>query len=165
MATEHPVQDSESTPQDLRQHILDEEHLRLLALFHYISGGITIAFASLYIFPLGFIMFAMNNPEIFAIPGGPEGLNDTPDQLLDFFAAFVGSFIAGGIAYGIVQIVSGRFMSRRRHRTFSFIAIFPNILFIPYGTLLAIFTLIVLERPSVKALYELQNNERPRESR
>src|SRR5438309_1197036 len=30
---------------DERQAVLDEEHLRLLALFHYISGAMTLAFS------------------------------------------------------------------------------------------------------------------------
>ena len=33
---------------DERQAVLDDEHLRLLALFHYISGGMTLAFSLLF---------------------------------------------------------------------------------------------------------------------
>lgn len=36
--TADPVSEAE------RQAVLDEEHLRLLAFFHYVSGGITVAF-------------------------------------------------------------------------------------------------------------------------
>jgi hypothetical protein len=153
MTADRASEESGSPSEDVRRRILDEEHLRLLALFHYISGALTIAFASLFIFHLMFIVFAMNNPEIFGVPQGSEEFEVMPQQLLGIFAAFIGSIVIGGIIYGIVQIVSGRFISRRHYRTFSFIAVFPNILLIPYGTLLAIFTLIVLERPSVKALY------------
>lgn len=162
MTTGRAIADTDSAPEDVRQRILDEEHLRLLALFHYISGALTIAFASLFIFHLIFIVFAMNNPEIFRVPQRPEEFETMPQQLLGMFAAFIGSFVIGGIAYGVVQIVSGRFISRRRYRTFSFIAVFPNILFIPYGTLLAIFTLIILERPSIKALYAGQQSRNAR---
>ena len=34
------------TPEE-KHAIVDDEHLRLLALFHYIFGGITVAFALL----------------------------------------------------------------------------------------------------------------------
>jgi len=62
-------------------------------------------------------------------------------------------FLLLGLAYGVLEIVSGRFISQRRRRVFSLVVAVPRLLFIPYGIILSIFTLLVLERPSVRQLY------------
>jgi len=134
------------------RRILDEEHLRLLALFHYISGGLTILFSSFFIIHLTVMGLLLNNPEIFgAQPVPAQGLD--LQQVFSVLFTIFAVFIAFGIAYGVAQIMSGRFMAKRKHRTFSFIVAIPNLLLIPYGTLLGVFTLIVLGRESVRTLY------------
>jgi hypothetical protein len=131
------------------QRILDAEHLRLLSLFHYVSGGVTLAF-SLF-FGVGFVfmsaMFAFLPPPPHG-PGAPE-LRGPPMVFFGFFAFFC----ALGIAYGILEIVAGRLLSLRRRRVFTLVVAIPRLLFIPYGIILSIFTLLVLERASVKQLY------------
>lgn len=54
---------------------------------------------------------------------------------------------------GIVEIVAGRFISQRRLRIFTIVASVPRIILIPYGTILTIFTVLVLDRPSVRLHY------------
>ena len=44
-------------------------------------------------------------------------------------------------------------LRQKRNMTFSFIMAIPNLFFVPYGTVLGTLTLIVLNRPSVKKLY------------
>jgi len=97
-------------PQELRDKIIDEEHLRLLSLGHYIHGGLCIAFATLFIFHFAFILVMAANPDMFAAAG--------------------------------------------THPRQSVMACL-NTLFIPFGTVLGVFTLVVLSRPSVKRLYRL----------
>ena len=52
--------------------------------------------------------------------------------------------------------LSARFLRGRRHRTFSLIVAGINCLGIPLGTILGVFTLIVLLRPSVRTLYRIE---------
>ncbi|MEK6771537.1 MAG: hypothetical protein AABY62_07870 [Pseudomonadota bacterium] len=132
------------------RRILDEEHLRLLALFHYISGGLTILFSCVFIIHLTFLGLLMSSPNLLGpVPSqGPD-----PQSVLSVIFTIFAVLIALGIGYGIAQIISGRFLARRRHRTFSLIVAIPNLLLIPYGTLLGVFTLMVLGRESVKNLY------------
>ena len=134
-----------------RQAVLDHEHLRLLALFHYISGGITVAFSLLFGVWL-VVMAAM----FFFLPAGPHGgdpatppVHGPPAVLL----LALGCVFFLGVAYGILEIVSGRLISRRKTRVLSLIVAIPRLVFLPYGLILSIFTLIILERPSVKLLY------------
>ena len=58
-----------------------------------------------------------------------------------------------GVAYGVLEIVAGRLISRRRRRMFTLLAAIPRLLILPYGMILSLFTLLVLERASVKQLY------------
>ena len=139
----------------IRQEAIDSEHLRLLALFHYISGGLTILFSSFFLLHLTFMSFMMRNFDKFAPANAPPPDID-PEQFMGVFIAVFGVMIAMGILYGIAQIVSGRFIKQRRHRVFTIIVALPNVVFIPYGTILAIFTLMVLDRNSVKQMYSSQ---------
>jgi hypothetical protein len=134
---------------DLRERVIDEEHLRLLALFHYISGGMTLAFSLMFGAMLGFmaVMFATIPME------APAGKPAPPVQVLWVFAVFM----AIGVLLGVLEIIAGRCISLRRARVFTLIAALPGVIFIPYGTLLSVFTLLVLDRGSVKQLYQ----ERP----
>jgi hypothetical protein len=45
-------------------------------------------------------------------------------------------------------------LRKRRHRTLSFVMACLTCINIPLGTALGVFTLVVLSRPSVKALYD-----------
>jgi hypothetical protein len=134
---------------ELRTRIIDEEHLRLLALFHYISGGMTLAFSLMFGLMMGFMgmMFAA-----MPMPETPHGKGPP----VEIFWVFAG-FLALGMLLGVLDIVAGRCISLRRARVFSLIVAIPGVIFIPYGTILSIFTLLVLDRGSVKKLYEEQS--------
>lgn len=134
-----------------KQQIIDEEQLRLLSFFHYVSGAVTIAFSSMFIFHLIFFGYMISNPELFNNDDA-ENAKDAM-QVMQIFVAVFGAFVILGITYGICEIVSGVFIKRRKYRLFSMIVAIPRIIFIPYGTILSIFTLMLLERDSIKSLY------------
>jgi len=111
-----------------------------------VSGGVTLAFSLFCGVGLAFMgaLFALMPPP----PHGP-GVHGPPLAMFVFF----GVFCALGLLYGILEIVAGRALSRRRRRVFTLVVAIPRLLFIPYGIILSIFTLLVLERASVKELY------------
>lgn len=129
------------------QRIVDAEHLRLLAFFHYVSGGITLAF-SLF-FAMGLLMMSAMFAFIPPPAHGAHEFEGPPVAMLFFF----GFFALLGVAYGTLEIIAGRLIARRRRRVLTLVAAIPRLLFLPYGMILSIFTLLVLERPSVKQLY------------
>jgi hypothetical protein len=135
---------------DLRERVLDEEHLRLLALFHYISGAMTLAFSLFFAVMTGFMMVMFS--AMVEMPRG-KGPPPPPVEFFWVFAVFAGL----GVLFGALEIIAGRCISLRRARVFTLIAALPGVVFIPYGTLLSVFTLLVLDRGSVKQLYQ----ERP----
>ena len=128
-----------------------------MSFFHYVSGAITIAFSSMFIIHLTFMTYFLSNPE-FIKPEDVDHAVNTAEVMRVFVYVFW-IFIILGITYGILEIMSGVFIKRRKHRLFSLIVAIPRILFIPYGSILSIFTLILLDRDSVKTLYERQQGE------
>jgi hypothetical protein len=139
--------------QESRERLLDEEHLRLLALGHYIVGGMTIAFASMFIFHLILVLGGAAHPDMFESKGQPP--NGFPQGMLVGFAWAIGCFIVAGWAFGTLTIYSGRCIKRVKRRMFTLVMAWLNTLMPPFGTVLGVFTLMVLSRPSVKRLYGL----------
>ena len=131
---------------ELRERVIDEEHLRLLALFHYISGGMTLAFSLLFVAMIGFMAMVF---AALPMPETPHG-KGPPVEVFWIFGVFAGL----GVLLGVLDIIAGRCISLRRARVFTLIMAIPGVIFIPYGTLLSVFTLLVLDRGSVRKLYE-----------
>ena len=63
---------------------------------------------------------------------------------------FFGSVFLIGLA---VNLISGVFLWQKRHRIFSMIVAGIDCLQIPFGTVLGIFTIMVLLRDTVRDLY------------
>jgi len=129
----------------------DEEQLRLLSIFHYIVAGLMALFS---MFPL--LHFAMGAALVFAperLGHGGQG-GPPPDFVGWFFMAFAGAFIALGLTIATCIALAGRFLARRRRYLFCLVvAGVATVMCIPFGTILGIFTIIVLMRDSVKEAF------------
>jgi hypothetical protein len=133
----------------------DRQHLKLLSIFHYIVGGI-IAFFSLLFLGHFFIGISMiTSPESFPMKssGAPA-----PKEFGYLFAAMGGTMVLLGESLALITILSGRFLNKRRRYWFSFVTACFLCLLMPFGTILGVFTIIVLSRRSVKELYGLSNS-------
>ena len=137
-----------STETDHRA-IIDAEHVRLLAIFHFVSAAFSllgVLFSSLY-----FVLFQVifSNPQIFeqSQQGAP------PAEMMAIFRWFTGVFVVWFLVSCVGNLLSGFFLRARRHRTFSMVVAAINCLHIPLGTILGVFTLVVLGRESVRKLY------------
>ncbi|MNW11626.1 hypothetical protein D3C71_2091290 [compost metagenome] len=58
-----------------------------------------------------------------------------------------------GIVGGILTLMAARRLSQRRSLTLCIVVAAVSCMQIPFGTALGVFTLIVLNRPSVKAMF------------
>jgi hypothetical protein len=58
------------------------------------------------------------------------------------------------LVIGIFTIISGRKLGKQTGRTFSLVVAGINCAVFPFGTVLGVFTIIVLMRDSVRKLYE-----------
>jgi hypothetical protein len=127
----------------------DSDNLRLLAIFHYVVAGLAVFFS---FFPLlysamgGFMLYAAYHP-------GPNNQQQPPAVLGWIFAMLGALFFFTGLVIAICILIAGRSLARQRRYWFAFIVACIECLFIPFGTILGVFTIIVLSRESVKALF------------
>jgi hypothetical protein len=127
----------------------DAEHLRLLALFHFINGGL-----DLLVVGVATVQFAFMNAMFTRMKYSPEFKKDPPPEFfLDFFVGFILFFGLIHLVSAVLNIMVGFFLEKRRHRTFSMVVAGLNCLHMPIGTLLGVFTIIVLNRDSVRGKY------------
>jgi len=134
------------------QRAKDEEHLRLLAIFHYVVAGIGALFAC---FPLIHVAMGLMFMFLPATVAPAKEPNNLPPQLFGLLFVVMGGLMAAiGWAAAICTFFSGRYLAKRRKRMFSFVMAAIMCMFMPFGTVLGIFTIIVLSRESVQRLYE-----------
>jgi hypothetical protein len=128
----------------------DEEHLRLLSIFHYIVGGLAGLFALFPIFHLIFGLVMILAPEKFA----GHGQEQPPFALMGwFFVIFAAMFIILGWTFAVFVLTAGRFLARRTHYMFCLVMGGVECIFMPFGTVLGVFTILVLMREPVKRLF------------
>jgi hypothetical protein len=138
--------------QDLRQAILDEEHLRLLSIGYWVAGGMAAFFSLFGLFYI--VVGGVVAVSIAKVPAASVQPNQQP-------AAFMGwIFLAVGLAIFLAAaaLAAMRFwtavsLKRRKSRAFCLVVAGLNCLEFPYGTALGVFTFMVLGRPSVMQLF------------
>jgi len=130
-------------------HNQDAEHLRWLAISHYVCAGLAALFACIPIIYLVLGLVMVFAPQVF----GP-GKNQPPAFLGTIFVALGLGFIIAGWTFAALLAWAGRCLGRRTHYTFCFVMACVACLFQPFGVVLGVFTIIVPVRPSVKELFE-----------
>ena len=127
----------------------DQEHLKLLSIFHYIVAGLACFCGLLW------VIYIVSGVILLIASGSME--ND------DRMGASIGGVVAivVGIVlfvlfelYGILCIFAGRKYAKHQGYTFCFVLAVFTCLNFPLGTALGVFAIVVLNRPSVKALFQ-----------
>lgn len=127
----------------------DTEQLKLLSIFHCVLAGVTALFASIPIFHLVFGIAIVMGQFPFPDHNGP------PPEIFGWMMIVIATlFIAMGWTFAICLLYAARCLQRRTGYTFCLIMAGLSCLFMPIGTCLGVFTIIVLLRPSVTALFE-----------
>ena len=123
----------------------EEEHLKLIAIFHYVVGGLAALFACLPLIHLtiGLVM----------VFGGFPGNQAPPAFVGWLFIILGGGFFLVGQSLAICVIIAGRFLAQRKRYLFVFVVACCECLFMPFGTVLGVFTIVLLSRESVKATF------------
>jgi hypothetical protein len=133
-----------------RQQVVDAEHLKLLAIFHFIIAGLAVV--GIVFLMLHYLILST----VFSDPNLWVSQKHAPPFPKDFFKLFIWFYIFMGFVLataGTLNLLSGIFLRRRKHRIFSIIVGGLNGLQIPFGTILGIMTIIVLSRDSVRRIY------------
>jgi hypothetical protein len=127
----------------------DAEHLRLLAIFHFVV-------AALAILGIGFLFlhyFMMST--VFANPAAWKTQHNAPNpaDMMAVFKWFYAFFALLLVTGALGNLLSGFFLLSKKHRVFSLVVGGLNCLQFPFGTALGVFTLLVLLRDSVQEAY------------
>ena len=124
---------------------IEAEHLRLLAIFHYVLGGFTLLSSCIFLIHVFMGLVMITAPEIASSSAKEAG------------AHFVGYIFTGlgtllllaGWLYGALTLYAGRCLQLKKHRTFIMVMSAINCFQMPWGTLLGCFTIKVLLSPTI----------------
>jgi hypothetical protein len=122
---------------------IDREHLNLLSIFHYVLGGLIIVSIVILIVFLFYTTRSLNLEFI---------LFEFRTSLITRTWFFIYLIV---FTYSICLIASGQLLAKRKGYWFSFVIACIGCLFVPWGTILGIFTIPILLKDSVKTLYGL----------
>jgi hypothetical protein len=129
----------------------DTEQLNLLGIFHYVVGGLAALFS---FFPLfysvigAFLVYAAEHPG--------QNNQEAPPAFVGWIFVVLGAlFFLAGVTMAICILITGRCLSRRKGYSFALVIASIECLFVPFGTILGVFTIVALSRESVKTLFSV----------
>lgn len=132
------------------QTVKDLEHIKLLSIFHYVLAGLMyfVGCSPIIHFILGICFLTGIIP-----PNHPE--EETAMTVMGCAFLFFSTLLtAGAWTLATLVLTSGRKLSRRISYKYCFVIACIMCIFMPMGTILGVFTIITLNRQSVKVLFD-----------
>lgn len=123
----------------------DQSNLRLLSIFHYVYAGL------LTLLILFFGIYVVIGAAMIAAPGSGGHDAQLGGGILLGFGLLVVALIAAKVT---LLIVAARSLVTHRRHTLCMVAAALSCLTFPLGTILGVFTLVVLVKPTVKAEFD-----------
>ena len=122
----------------------DEQYLNLLSIFHYVVGALTALFSCIFIMHIvmGILMLT-----------GDFGDDAPPPIFAWFFVLIPSIFMLTGWTLAGFIIATGRKLKHRTSHMFCLVVAGCECLIMPFGTVLGVFTIIVLMKDSTKKLF------------
>ena len=124
----------------------DAEHLKLLSIFHYVVAAMMALFGCFPIIHLVVGIAMVSGGFGHAKVGEPS-----PALFGWLFVVAAATFILTAWTLAVCTLVAGRNLARRKRYLFCLVvAAIMAAMCMPFGTILGVFTIVVLMRPSVK---------------
>ncbi|MBH1552972.1 hypothetical protein I5U56_21140 [Stenotrophomonas maltophilia] len=131
----------------------DADHLRMLSIAHYVVGGLIALFSLIFILHIVLGISALTGH--LPMNSGGQPSSPAEQRLFGWMFTIIGCLIVfGGVTLGAFVAYAGRCLAGRRRYLLCLIVAGLACLFAPVGTVLGVFTLIILLRPQVKAAFE-----------
>ncbi len=146
------------------------EHLRLLSVFHYVVGGIGYLFSLIPVIHLVMGIFFLFMPEEAFHPApSPAAGSETaesstvprPDELFPvklfglMFTLIPAVIILSGFIFSTLVVVAGKRLAAHRSHTYCLVMAGVECVFMPFGTVLGVFTILTLLKPEARQLFGL----------
>lgn len=129
----------------------DAEHVRLLGIFHYVLGGITGFCACIPLIHVTMGIVLLCSPTMFQGPDMPPEMQ----QVMGGLFLGIGSVaVMLGWTFAILLFVAAGSLRKHKRHMFCLVVAAIGCLSVPMGTVLGVFTILVLSRPTVKAMFE-----------
>ena len=140
----------------------DRDHLRVLAICHYILAGLCFVAG---LFPvihlvIGIVIVTEGVGGQKPPPKGPP-----PEFIGWMFIGIASAVIVSSWALAAGLVAAGRCLTRRTSRTFCLVVAGFACLFQPLGLILGVFTFVVLMRSSVRDAFDPPRDEPPEHDR
>jgi hypothetical protein len=133
---------------------VDRDRLKILEIAYYIAGGMTIVGVSFLLLHFTICLVFGLNPQFFNNPAmNSHHQTPPPPGLFLGLAGIIGAIILMGWVFGALQIYVGRCLRARRNHLLILVIAGLECIFIPWGTALGVFTIMVMNRLSVRALF------------
>ncbi len=148
-----------------RPNAENAEHLSALSIGHFVLSAVALLGAA----PM--LMYGVAGTKLMDefgsdlsmamgnIPGQPGGdlFGGSPDAMVQELGTLLTTMMVAVVLLSVVSavhlLVVGVMIRQRRWWTFCYLTGWGECLMFPFGTILGIFTIIVLSRPSVKRLF------------
>jgi len=127
----------------------DIHHLNLLSTFHYVLAGLIALVSCMYMIG-GYVMVS---GRFFP---GPNGAVPPPFVTWIFGTATAVAAVIGW-TMAICAIITARKLKSHRNRIFCMVIAALECTFTPFGTVLGVFTLLVINKDSVKKIFAQAN--------
>jgi hypothetical protein len=132
------------------QYQKDRDHLNLLSIFYWVFFGFECF--GLILLPVEAIFFV---GMFSSMPSGGGGGGGAPPAELGYImAGFMGVMWLIILVVAICLGLTAYYLRKRTHWTFCFVIACILCINLPLGTILGVFTILVLQRPSVKELFQ-----------
>ena len=129
-----------------------DENIKLLSIFHYVFAGLVALFACIPLIHITMGIIFLLMPEKFC-ESGPD-CTEQPTQVIGLIFIGVGTFaLLVGWTFAVVVAMAGRFLARHVHLKYCIAVAAASCLFMPFGTVLGVFTLINLTKKEVEVLF------------
>ncbi|MGO1073033.1 hypothetical protein [Lysobacter sp. CA199] len=127
----------------------DPKHLDLIGLFYYLLAAFTGLFSLLPTIHVAIGVAMLSH----RFPAGTNQQAPPPEFMGWMFVVMGSVFIIGGLTCAVLFAFAGRRIRERRNHTFCLVAAGVSCMFMPLGTVLGVFALVLLLKPDVKAAF------------
>ena len=129
------------------QEYANNEHLNLLSIFCFIFGGLTIFASFILLIYVGILSFFINNSET----NNNINFSDFPIGII--YGVLIALFFVV-VILGVLFIIAGLKMRKKQNRVFSMVIGIIAMISFPLGTVLGVFSIIILSKDSVIRQYK-----------